>query len=164
MGSLLSATRLKAGSLTLGYSAAKTGKTWFFMGFTKRNMTVAQDDSGAGVSSLDNASIEWIAPRQMTFAGLGVTTSFLLGFQITSPSERGEVYAFQPALVNSQNYPQRFCQDWKVIGPYLTAAQDNLPVKIPVRWHGIASQPILDMHRLAAQNPVWIVTAHKESA
>ncbi|TVO57155.1 precorrin-6y C5,15-methyltransferase (decarboxylating) subunit CbiE [Denitromonas halophila] len=26
------------------------------------------------------------------------------------------------------------------------------------------SQPILDMHRLAAQNPVWIVTAHKESA
>ncbi|TVO66865.1 precorrin-6y C5,15-methyltransferase (decarboxylating) subunit CbiE [Denitromonas ohlonensis] len=26
------------------------------------------------------------------------------------------------------------------------------------------SQPILEMHRLAAQNPVWIVTAHKESA
>lgn len=26
------------------------------------------------------------------------------------------------------------------------------------------SQPILDMHRLAAQNPVWIVTAHKDSA
>lgn len=26
------------------------------------------------------------------------------------------------------------------------------------------SQPILDMHRLAAQNPVWIVTASKESA
>lgn len=25
------------------------------------------------------------------------------------------------------------------------------------------SQPILDMHRLAAQNPVWVVTAHKES-
>ena len=24
------------------------------------------------------------------------------------------------------------------------------------------SQPILDMHRLAAQNPVWIVTARKE--
>ena len=117
----------------------------FFMGFTKRNMTVASDISGAGVSSLDNASIEWIAPRQMTFPEAGVTTSFLLGFQITSPSERGEVYAFQPALANSQNYPQRFCQDWKVIGPYLTAAQDNLPAKIPVRWHGIASQPILDI-------------------
>lgn len=26
------------------------------------------------------------------------------------------------------------------------------------------SQPILDMHRLAAQNPVWIVTARKETA
>ena len=24
------------------------------------------------------------------------------------------------------------------------------------------SQPILDMHRMAAQNPVWIVTARKE--
>ncbi len=24
------------------------------------------------------------------------------------------------------------------------------------------SQPILDMHRLAAQNPVWILTARKE--
>lgn len=117
----------------------------FFMGYTKRNMTVSEDDSGAGVSSLDNASIEWVAPTQMTVPGLGATTSFLLGFQITSPSERGEVYAFQPALVNSQNYPQRFCQDWKVIGPYLTAAQDNLPTKIPVRWHNIASQPILDL-------------------
>ncbi|HNF00484.1 MAG TPA: cobalamin biosynthesis bifunctional protein CbiET, partial [Thauera aminoaromatica] len=25
------------------------------------------------------------------------------------------------------------------------------------------SQPILDMHRLAAQNPVWIVTTRKEA-
>lgn len=38
-----------------------------------------------------------------------------------------------------------------------------------VRWDvtqlsAARSQPILDMHRLAAQNPVWIVTAHKESA
>jgi len=26
------------------------------------------------------------------------------------------------------------------------------------------SKPILDMHRLAAQNPVWIVTVAKEGA
>ena len=26
------------------------------------------------------------------------------------------------------------------------------------------SQPILDMHRLAAQNPVWILTARKETS
>ncbi len=108
-------------------------------------MTVAQDISGAGVSSLDNASIEWVAPRQNTAPGLGTTDSFLLGFQITDPAERGEIYAFQPAQVNAQSYPQRFCQDWKVIGPYVTAAQDDLPMKIPNRWHNNASQPILDL-------------------
>lgn len=33
-----------------------------------------------------------------------------------------------------------------------------------VQLQASRSQPILDMHRLAAQNPVWIVTAIKESA
>ena len=31
-----------------------------------------------------------------------------------------------------------------------------------VQLQASRSQPILDMHRMAAQNPVWIVTAHKE--
>jgi precorrin-6Y C5,15-methyltransferase (decarboxylating) len=33
-----------------------------------------------------------------------------------------------------------------------------------VQLQASRSQPILDMHRLAAQNPVWIVTASKEIA
>lgn len=33
-----------------------------------------------------------------------------------------------------------------------------------VQLQASRSQPILDMHRLAAQNPVWIVTAHLESS
>ncbi len=33
-----------------------------------------------------------------------------------------------------------------------------------VQLQASRSQPILDMHRLAAQNPVWIVTASKETA
>jgi precorrin-6Y C5,15-methyltransferase (decarboxylating) len=33
-----------------------------------------------------------------------------------------------------------------------------------VQLQASRSQPILDMHRLAAQNPVWIVTARKENA
>jgi len=33
-----------------------------------------------------------------------------------------------------------------------------------VQLQASRSQPILDMHRMAAQNPVWIVTAHKEEA
>jgi precorrin-6Y C5,15-methyltransferase (decarboxylating) len=33
-----------------------------------------------------------------------------------------------------------------------------------VQLQASRSQPILDMHRLAAQNPVWIVTASKENA
>lgn len=32
-----------------------------------------------------------------------------------------------------------------------------------VQLQASRSQPILDMHRLAAQNPVWIVSAHKET-
>ena len=32
-----------------------------------------------------------------------------------------------------------------------------------VQLQASRSQPILDMHRMAAQNPVWIVTAHKEN-
>jgi precorrin-6Y C5,15-methyltransferase (decarboxylating) len=32
-----------------------------------------------------------------------------------------------------------------------------------VQLQAARSQPILDMHRLAAQNPVWIVSATKES-
>ena len=32
-----------------------------------------------------------------------------------------------------------------------------------VQLQASRSQPILDMHRLAAQNPVWIVTASKEN-
>ena len=31
-----------------------------------------------------------------------------------------------------------------------------------VQLQASRSQPILDMHRMAAQNPVWIVSAHKE--
>ena len=31
-----------------------------------------------------------------------------------------------------------------------------------VQLQASRSQPILDMHRMAAQNPVWIVTASKE--
>ena len=31
-----------------------------------------------------------------------------------------------------------------------------------VQLQASRSQPILDMHRMAAQNPVWIVTAQKE--
>lgn len=33
-----------------------------------------------------------------------------------------------------------------------------------VQLQASRSQPILDMHRMAAQNPVWIVSAHKETA
>ncbi len=33
-----------------------------------------------------------------------------------------------------------------------------------VQLQASRSQPILDMHRMAAQNPVWIVSAHKEHA
>ena len=33
-----------------------------------------------------------------------------------------------------------------------------------VQLQASRSQPILDMHRLAAQNPVWIVTTHLESS
>lgn len=33
-----------------------------------------------------------------------------------------------------------------------------------VQLQASRSQPILDMHRMAAQNPVWIVSAHKEEA
>jgi len=32
-----------------------------------------------------------------------------------------------------------------------------------VQLQASRSQPILDMHRMAAQNPVWIVTASKEN-
>ena len=32
-----------------------------------------------------------------------------------------------------------------------------------VQLQASRSQPILDMHRMAAQNPVWIVSAHKET-
>ena len=32
-----------------------------------------------------------------------------------------------------------------------------------VQLQASRSQPILDMHRMAAQNPVWIVTAHKDT-
>jgi precorrin-6Y C5,15-methyltransferase (decarboxylating) len=32
-----------------------------------------------------------------------------------------------------------------------------------VQLQASRSQPILDLHRLAAQNPVWIITAHKEA-
>ena len=31
-----------------------------------------------------------------------------------------------------------------------------------VQLQASRSQPILDMHRMAAQNPVWILSAHKE--
>ncbi len=43
----------------------------------------------------------------------------------------------------------------------LKAAGANWDV---VQLQASRSQPILDMHRLAAQNPVWIVTASKENA
>lgn len=115
----------------------------FFMGYTARNMSVAEDPSGGGQeSTLDDASIEWVAP------GLEVTPrvsgyTVLLGFQITDPEERAEVYAFNPALVNSQNYPQKFCQDFKVVGPYISAVDDPPIAKTATRWHNIASQPIL---------------------
>ena len=41
----------------------------------------------------------------------------------------------------------------------LTAAQVAWDV---IQLQASRSQPILDMHRMAAQNPVWIVTACKE--
>ena len=117
----------------------------FFMGYTARNMSVAEDPSGGGQeSSLDNASIEWVAPGlEVNPRDSGYTV--LLGFQITDPEERAEVYAFNPALVNSQNFPQRFCQDFKVVGPYISAVDDPPIAKTATRWHNIASQPILQI-------------------
>ena len=117
----------------------------FFMGYTKRNMSVATDPSGGGQeSSLDNASIEWVAPMlEIQPSRASAQYTVLLGIQITDPEERGEVYAFNPSLVNSQTYPQRFCQDFKVVAPYLSEVDDPAIVKSATRWHNIASQPIL---------------------
>lgn len=49
-----------------------------------------------------------------------------------------------------------------------TAALREIQADLKVRWDAVQlqasrSQPILDMHRMAAQNPVWIVTASKEA-
>ena len=49
-----------------------------------------------------------------------------------------------------------------------TAALKEAAAVVTVVWDVVQlqasrSQPILDMHRLAAQNPVWIVTASKEN-
>ena len=43
------------------------------------------------------------------------------------------------------------------------ALQDNGAAWEVVQLQASRSQPILDMHRMAAQNPVWIVTASKEN-
>ena len=45
-----------------------------------------------------------------------------------------------------------------------TAALTEAGVGLDIEWDVVQlqacrSQPILDMHRMAAQNPVWIVTA-----
>lgn len=50
-----------------------------------------------------------------------------------------------------------------------TATIKEVDTNLNVRWDVVQlqasrSQPILDMHRMAAQNPVWIVTARKENA
>ena len=43
------------------------------------------------------------------------------------------------------------------------ALQDKGAAWEVVQLQASRSQPILGMHRLAAQNPVWIVTASKEN-
>lgn len=117
-----------------------------FFAFTKRNFCIEDVTAGGTVnSSLDNASVELIAPCLNINTTLVNTYPVLLCVQITQPESRAEMMVFQPDLVafNKTSY-QKYVQDTKVVGPYASKGgvwETATGLELGTTWHNVGAQP-----------------------
>ena len=118
-----------------------------FFAFTKRNFCIEDVTAGGTVnSSLDNASVELIAPCLNVNTNVVNTYPVLLCVQITDPDSRAEIMIFQPDLVafGKGQSPFKFVQDTKVVGPYASKGgvwETATGLELGTTWHNVGSQP-----------------------
>ena len=117
-----------------------------FFAFTKRNFCI-EDVTATGTvnSSLDNASVELIAPCLEIDTNVIKTYPVMLCVQITDPEPRAEIMVFQPdlALFEQGSYFQ-YVQDTKVVGPYASKGgvwETATGIELGTTWHNVGSQP-----------------------
>ena len=117
-----------------------------FFAFTKRNFCI-EDVTATGTvnSSLDNASVEVIAPCLDINSSLVNTYPVVLCVQITNPEPRAEIMVFQPDLVAFQKGSyQQYVQDTKVVGPYASKGgvwETATGLELGTTWHNVGAQP-----------------------
>ena len=117
-----------------------------FFAFTKRNFCIEDVTAGGTVnSSLDNASVELIAPCLNINISFVNTYPVLLCVQITQPESRAEMMVFQPDLVDFNKYSyQKYVQDTKVVGPYASKGgvwETATGLELGTTWHNVGAQP-----------------------
>ena len=117
-----------------------------FFAFTKRNFCI-EDVTATGTvnSSLDNASVELIAPCLAINTSVVNSYPVMLCVQITDPEPRAEIMVFQPdlALFAQGSYFQ-YVQDTKVVGPYASKGgvwETATGIELGTTWHNVGSQP-----------------------
>lgn len=132
--------------------SAPTGPRWeagVFFGFTARNMCV-EDTSPSIPSSLNNASIELIAPcQEVDDPVANAVYPVLLGVQISQDTagnsvDRAEIMVFEPTLANFEEGPSKYTQDWKVVAPYASwngTWETATGYELGNTWYNVGSQP-----------------------
>ena len=113
-----------------------------FFAFTKRNFCI-EDVTATGTvnSSLDNASIEVIAPCLQVDLIKANSYPVMLCVQITDPEPRAEIMVFSPELVVPISMG---LQDQKVVGPYASKGgvwETATGIELGTTWHNVGSQP-----------------------
>ena len=117
-----------------------------FFAFTKRNFCI-EDVTGTGTvnSSLDNASVEVIAPCLEINPDQVNTYPVVLCVQITQPESRAEIMVFQPNLASfAKGSRFGYVQDTKVVGPYASKGgvwETATGLELGTTWHNVGSQP-----------------------
>lgn len=116
-----------------------------FFAFTKRNFCI-EDVTATGTvnSSLDNASIELIAPCLEINLFVSNYYAVVLCVQITDPEPRAEIMVFQAELAECAATPFNFVQDYKVVGPYASKGgvwETATGIELGTTWHNVGSQP-----------------------
>jgi hypothetical protein len=116
-----------------------------FFAFTKRNFCI-EDVTATGTvnSSLDNASIEVIAPCLDISASFTNNYAVVLCVQITDPEPRAEIMIFEAKLADCASYPFNYVQDYKVVGPYASKGgvwETATGIELGTTWHNVGAQP-----------------------
>lgn len=117
-----------------------------FFAFTKRNFCI-EDVTATGTvnSSLDNASVELIAPCLEIETNAVNSYPVMLCVQITDPEPRAEIMVFQPDLaLFEKGQVFQYVQDTKVVGPYASKGgvwETATGIELGTTWHNVGSQP-----------------------